>query len=66
MTYIVTGGDAVSPRRLATQAGKLLLLRALTHARGGRAGQGRRDPYRITVAVHIPSLSVFLRNSTKI
>jgi len=35
-------------------------------ARGGHAGQGRRDPYRVTVAIHILPLSVFLRNSTKI
>jgi len=68
VTYITNGGDAKLPRRLATQAGKQLC--AHTHARsaerGGRAGQGRRDPYRITVAVHILPLSVPLRNSFKI
>ena len=68
VAYITNGGDAQLPRRLATLAGKQA---ACSHActrrctRGGRAGQGRRDPYRITVGVHILPFSVLLQNSSK-
>ena len=54
-------------RRASTSAGDTgRQAAACPHARmrrctrGGRAGQGRRDPYRVTVAIHILPLSVFL------
>jgi len=39
--FIVNGGDAVPPRRLATRAGKQL--RALTHARGAARAAAALD-----------------------
>jgi hypothetical protein len=46
-------------------------MRAALHARrgmrGGCAGQGRRDPYRITVAVHIsPPFCLFAKFDQKL
>jgi hypothetical protein len=40
-------------------------LRACTRARGGRVGQGRRDPYRITVADPYPLFLVFVKFGQK-
>ena len=54
--FIAKGGDAVPPRRLATQAGKQL--RALTHAGGAARAAAALDraprSTSATVAIHIP------------
>ena len=66
--YSANGEDARLPRRLATQASKhtaCLHARTRRCARGGRVGQGRRDPYRITVADPYPLFLVFVKFGQK-
>ena len=66
--FIAKGGDAVPPRRLATQAGKQL--HALTHAGGAARAAAALDraprSTSATVAIHIPFLSVLQNLDQKV
>jgi hypothetical protein len=65
--FIAKEGDAVPPRRLATQAAKQL--RALTHAGGAARAATALDraprTTSATVAIHIPSFCLLCEISTK-